>query len=76
LSEIFQIAWKRFNLIALVMGDVNGRVIITVFYFTILLPFGIISRLLTDPLRQRDQTAHWLDRPAVPEDVDSARLQG
>ncbi len=74
--EIFQIAWKRFNLVALVIGDVQGRIIITAFYFTILLPFGIASRLLTDPLRQRDQRVLWLDRPAVPEDVDSARLQG
>jgi len=76
LFEIFQIAWKRFNLVALVIGDVQGRIIITAFYFTILLPFGIASRLLTDPLRQRDQRVLWLDRPAVPEDVDSARLQG
>jgi hypothetical protein len=76
LREIFQIAWKRFNTIALVMGDVQGRIIITAFYFTILLPFGIGSRLFSDPLRQRDRRALWLERAAVPEDLESARQQG
>ncbi|MDX1993552.1 MAG: hypothetical protein SF029_14285 [bacterium] len=76
MPTIFQIAWKRFNTLAAVLGDVQGRVIMTAFYFTILLPFGLISRLTSDPLRRRDTRLLWLERAPVPEDLDSARQQG
>lgn len=59
-----------------VLGDVQGRVIMTVFYFTLLMPFGIASRLFSDPLRQRHTDPTWLERPPLPEDLDSARRQG
>jgi hypothetical protein len=76
LRDIFQIAWKRFNILGSVLGDVQGRVIMTVFYFTILAPFGIASRLFSDPLRQRKSELAWVERAPLPEDLDSARQQG
>jgi hypothetical protein len=75
LREIVHLAWDRFNIIGSVIGDVQSRILITAFYFTILVPFGLISRLFTDPLR-RTGTPVWLDRPATPDDLDSARQQG
>lgn len=79
MKPIFRLAWARFNLIASIIGDVQGRVIATAFYFSILMPFGIASRLLSNPLRlggfRRNQPL-WLDRQPVPEDVNSAQLQG
>ena len=41
MSEIVHLAWDRFKIIAGIVGDVQGRVIVTLFYFTILVPFGI-----------------------------------
>lgn len=76
LIEIWRIAWARFNLIGKIIGEVQGRVIVTVFYFTIVVPFGIGSRLLTDPLRRRNPQPAWLDRPPLPEGLDTARQQG
>ena len=74
-----RLAWKRFNLVASIMGEVQSRIIALTFYFTILMPFGIISRLTGDPLRLR-QSSHdgmgWLERQPVSEDLDSARQQG
>lgn len=79
MKATLRLAWDRFNLVASVIGDVQGRVIAVGFYFTILVPFGLISRFTGDPLRlhlARSSACHWLDREPVPDDLDSARQQG
>jgi hypothetical protein len=79
LQEIWRLGWDRFNAIVAVVGDVNGRMIALLFYFTILVPFGIGSRLFSDPLRQRIPTnspTFWEERAATPTDLDSAKRQG
>lgn len=75
MQEILQFAWKRFSLVIAIIGEYQGRFVVTAFYFTIFVPFGIGSRLMTDPLRRKD-TPHWHERPAVPTDLDSAQQQG
>lgn len=85
MREIWDIAWHRFNVIMGVVSDANARAIAVLFYFTIFVPFGLGSRLATDPLRQKVVTEggkskhvgqEWVDREPVPTDVDSARQQG
>lgn len=73
--QLLKFAWKRFTLIAEIMGEVNGRVLVTAFYFTILVPFALISRLTTDPLN-RKTTPSWIARQPLKRDLDSARNQG
>jgi hypothetical protein len=73
--EIFDLAWQRMTLAASIVGEVQGRVIVTAFYFTILVPFGMGSRLFSDPLR-RKSTAQWLERAPIPTDLESAQQQG
>jgi hypothetical protein len=74
-AQMLRFAWKRFTLIGEIMGEVNGRVLVTAFYYTILVPFGIISRIATDPLN-RKSTPGWIERQPVKRDLDSARSQG
>ena len=53
-------AWKRFGQF---MGDLIGRLVLTVFYFTLFMPFGLGVRLLGDPLAIRPLSrAKWLER--------------
>ena len=40
-------AWRRLGKIT---ADFIGRVVLTVFYFTIFVPFALGARLLSDPL--------------------------
>jgi len=76
-NEIVQLAWDRFKIIAAIVGDVQGRVIVTVFYFSILIPFGAGARLFGDSLRLHSSgTPQWLERPPVPTTLDDARRQG
>jgi len=65
-------AWKR---IAHIIGDFQARVILTVFYAVLVLPFGVLVRLLADPLHIRHQPHNWQERPAEAVDADWARRQ-
>jgi hypothetical protein len=76
LREIWDVAWARFNLITVIVGEAQGRVITWLFYFTIMAPFGIASRLLSDPLWQRKTAPEWVDRHPVPNDLEAAKRQG
>lgn len=75
LKDILLLAWKRLLVITAVIGDVQGRLIASLFYYTILVPFGIGTRLFTDQLR-RDGPSQWLERPPVPNTLDDAKKQG
>lgn len=75
--SVLQLAWQRFKIIMAIIGEIYGNTIVTVFYFTLLVPFGVGARLLTDPMRLRaDTTPTWLDRPPVATDLEEAQRQG
>ncbi len=77
MNEINSIAWQRFSLIATISGDVIGRLILTLFYFTFLMPFGIGYTLFGNPFGKSGGTGpSWLDREPVPTDIESAKQQG
>lgn len=44
--------WKKWLGLAHVIGNFQAQVILTLFYFTFVLPFGVVMRLFADPLRQ------------------------
>ena len=78
MSEIVHLAWDRFKIIAGIVGDVQGRVIVTLFYFTILVPFGIgvapVRRFA--PHCALAVYPQWLERPPVHNGLEEARRQG
>jgi len=63
--------WKKFGKF---MGDLIGRVVLTVFYFTILLPFGLIMTLFSDRLDTKsfDKPA-WIARKTNDLTMEDAR---
>ena len=64
-------AWKRFGQF---MGDLIGRLILTIFYFTVFLPFGLGVRLLADPLALRPHgSSKWLERKMRDQTLDDSR---
>ena len=64
-------AWKRFGQL---MGDLIGRVVLTVFYFTLFAPFGLGVRLGGDPLMVGPKhKARWLERTTGDRALDEAR---
>ena len=66
-------AWKRFSRR---LADFQGRVLLTVLYLVLVVPVGLILRLVADPLRRRrPQTSNWTPRVPAPTTVDEARRQ-
>lgn len=51
-TENFWTHWKAFGHF---LGDWLGRVVLTIFYFTVFVPFGIGVRLFGDPLKIKSQ---------------------
>jgi hypothetical protein len=61
---------------AKVLGEFNGRVILTIVFYVILAPIGFVLRRVRDPLDRswRDgRTSQWKRRPAAP--LDPARYE-
>lgn len=75
MRDIIRLAWNRFNLIGAIVGEGQSRTILTIFYFTIFLPFGLGSRLLSDPMKLKAPVA-WEKRDPIPNSLESAREQG
>jgi len=67
-------AWMRFGHL---MGDLVGRVVMTLFYFTILLPFGLIITLFSDPLdyKHKNKPPAWHARTTGDRTLEDARRQ-
>jgi hypothetical protein len=63
--------WKRFGQF---MGDLIGRLVLTVFYFTLFMPFGLGVRFLGDPLALRHLGhSKWLERTTKDLTLDDTR---
>jgi hypothetical protein len=58
-------AWKSFRH---TFGALQGRVLLTLFYFIVVGPFAIGLKVLSDPLRLKPPgSGHWTDRPDLRE---------
>jgi hypothetical protein len=61
---------------AMVLGEFNSRVILGVFYYLIMAPFGIVRRLFGDPLNRalgNRASSVWVKRERQP--VDRERYE-
>lgn len=73
--SILQLAWEQFRRNARILGDIQGHIAAGLFYFTIMLPFGLIARASGDLLRLKGAPG-WVERQPVASDLDAARRQG
>jgi hypothetical protein len=61
-ARAFHVAWMR---LAVALGHVNSRVLLTLVYYLVVTPYGVVSRLARrDPLRRRGRGAesYWVER--------------
>jgi hypothetical protein len=68
-------AWKVWTRVAHEIGNFQARVLLTVIYAILVLPFGIVVRLFADPLRIKKRPDRWLDRVDEANDVHGAQRQ-
>ena len=67
------VAWKR---IAHRIGDFQARVLLTLIYAVLVLPFGLAIRLFSDALKIKKRPAKWIEHPHDVIDLEWARRQG
>jgi hypothetical protein len=69
-------AWAAWKQIAHKIGDFQARVLLTVIYAVLILPFGLLVRLFSDSLNIKKPPAHWFDHPQEANTLERARYQG
>lgn len=67
-------AWQAWKELAHKIGNFQARVLLTVFY-GVLAPFGLGTRLFSDPLRIKRLPTQWLDHPDDACDLEQAVRQ-
>ena len=69
--------WENWKGITGYIGDFQARLLLTVFYFTAAVPFGVLMRLVGDPLHVRDRpaTSGWMKRQTRDTDLPAAQRQ-
>ena len=61
-ARAFHTGWMR---LAVALGHVNSRVLLTLVYYLVVTPYGVVSRLVgRDPLRRRGkgEESYWVER--------------
>jgi hypothetical protein len=64
-ARAFHTAWMK---LAALLGHVNSRVLLTLVYYIVVTPYGVVTRLVgRDPLRRRGAEAesYWVGRKAT-----------
>jgi hypothetical protein len=65
--------WRAWRLFGRWLGDFVARLALTVFYFTVALPFGLLVSLTQDPLDKRRRTGGWVARRSDDASLERAR---
>jgi len=68
-------AWQVWTRLAHKIGNFQARVLLTLLYAVLVLPFGLCVRLFSDPLRIRKRPSGWLDRTNETRDMQWAHRQ-
>jgi len=73
----FRQSWKWWKLFATDLGNYQGRVWFTFFYFLVVTPFGIGVRLFSDPLKVKEggEKTCWSERTLVADKFEAGRDQ-
>ncbi len=72
---VVKVAWNAWKRLAHRIGNFQARVLLTLVYAVLVLPFGIVVRLFGDPLRIKKPPDNWLDHPNEVNDMVWARKQ-
>lgn len=69
--------WGRWKELSQKAADFQARILLTVFYFTLMVPFGVVFGMVKDPLRikRRPSGTYWLDRKPTSESLADAQRQ-
>jgi hypothetical protein len=74
LMTVLKKFWEGWKRVGTFIGDFIGRLVLTLFYFTLVLPFGLVMRLVRDPLTlKKSDPPSWQVREKDEASLDAAR---
>ena len=73
--SLYKSAWQWWKKLAHKIGNFQARIILSLFYAVLVLPFGLAARWFSDPLRIKKLPDQWLDHPSEACDMEWARRQ-
>ena len=65
--------WKKFGH---ALGNFQARVLLTIIYYVLVLPFGLAVRVFADSMHMKKRPDRWFDHPPLPNTLEEARRQG
>ena len=68
--------WERWKKIGHAIGNFQARVLLTLIYAVLIMPFGLLVRVFADSLHIKKRPEKWLDHPELPTNMNQARQQG
>ena len=71
------LGWTKWRALSKKAGELQARIILTLFYFSLAAPFGLARTFLADPLRVK-KSGHgsaWRERQTRDLSLDDARRQ-
>ena len=66
----------RWNKIGHAIGNFQARILLTIIYYVLILPFGLVVRVFSDSMHMKKRPAKWFDHPPTPNTLEEARRQG
>jgi hypothetical protein len=68
--------WKKWLGLSRAAGNVLGHILLTIFYFTVMLPFSLGVTLFSDPLKIKTRhNPFWQPRETPIDGLEEARRQ-
>lgn len=67
--------WAAWSRLMHAIGNVQARVLLTILYAIVVLPFGLAVRFFGDPLRIKKLPTQWLEHPEENFDMQWAKRQ-
>lgn len=67
--------WKVWPGLAKAIGNFQARFFLTIIYAILILPFGLLARLLADPLRIKKRPTAWIEHADETMDMQWAKRQ-
>ncbi len=65
--------WKK---IGHAIGNFQARILLTLIYYVLILPFGLIVRVFSDSMHMKKRPEKWFDHPPAPNTLEEATRQG
>lgn len=74
-GNIFRRVIKVWNSFAARIGNYQSRLILSLFYFVVVTPYGLFMKLFSDPLCLRRTQSCWIQREAMNAEFEDAKRQ-